>query len=100
MLEMKLERECFKRKNKKRIWILKMLHSTTKASKLSERFNGSSYSCWEERNNLFICGPEYRIVKTQSFVIFQASLVCVPENRDGALYCSFKMGNIGKRESE
>lgn len=63
-----------------------MFHSASKASQLSEKFNGSSYSCWEERNNLFICGLEYRIVKTQSFMIFQASLVCVLEGRNGALY--------------
>lgn len=88
---MKVERTFFKSK-KKRIWILKMFYSTTKASKLSERFNGSSYSCWKERNNLFICGPEYRIGKIQSFIIFQASLVCVLESRDGALNYSLKMG--------
>lgn len=88
---MKLERECFKSKNKKIMWILKMFYSTMKASKLSERFNGSSYSYWEERNNLFKCGPEYRIGKIQSFIILQASLVCVLESRDGALNCSLKM---------
>lgn len=64
MFEMKLERECFKRKNKKRIWILKMFYLIIKVFKLFERFNGLFYSCWEERNNLFICGFEYRIVKT------------------------------------
>lgn len=83
---MKLKREWFKSNNKKRIWILKMFYSTTKAAKLSERFIGSSYSCWEEKHNLFICGPEYRTVETQSFIILQASLVCVLEGRNGTLY--------------
>lgn len=62
-----------------------MFCSTAKASELSERFNGSSYSYREERNNLFKSCPKYRGVKTQRFVIFQASLVCVLEGRDGAL---------------
>ena len=46
-----------------------------------------------------VCGPEYRMVKAQRFVVIQASLVCVLEDRDGALYCPSKMGNIGKWES-
>lgn len=77
-----------------------MFHSTMKASKLSEGFNGSPYSCWEGRDNLFICSPEYRIVKPQGFVIIQSSLICILEGRDGTLYCSSIMGNIGKWESE
>lgn len=39
------------------------------------------------------------MVKTQRFVVIQTSLACVLEDRDGALYCPSKMGNMGKRES-
>lgn len=35
----------------------------------------------ETKNILFIYGPEYRIVKTQSCIIFQAPLVSVLEGR-------------------
>lgn len=72
-----------------------IFHSTTETSTLSVKFNGSSYSCCGGKNNLFICGPEYGVVKRQSSVIFQTSFFCVLGGRDGSSYYASKVGNIG-----